>query len=351
MKLCRFGFSSYLLTLNNFTFFGSISYNNVLSLMTSRLNYVTGHWNRHLFSLSLPPYVPAWWHCITSPLSPWFFLLILQAQGFPGDDLTVVPWQRPRCDEGPLFFFLSSHLPAPLPFFQNLRRTLLPVLRYRLFTWVVPDIGAALQTSAFLPPDGAASHRQHAASEAQLALPEPRRRFCWTPNAWRCSKGLRYLASGHRKPDPGALRRSWRRRDGCRHQHGEPGIWSEWNYRLRPRRRGGSHVSGGGAGFGPSQRAAWTLAGSKRVWLHVGRAGWLLTYKKKRKYPNAAESIDKESENFLSPVLFFSFPFLVDKMRKQTRHWVIEREILEVYSCFSLAFILSTAERKEKACF
>lgn len=110
-----------------------------------------------------------------------------QALGFPGDDLTAVPRQRPRCDEGPLLLLLSSQLPAPLPVLQDLRRAVLPVRRRRLRARVTAVVGSALQTSALLPPDGAASHRQHAAAEAQLALPEPRRRLCWTPSTRRRS--------------------------------------------------------------------------------------------------------------------------------------------------------------------
>lgn len=125
-------------------------------------------------------------------------LFFLQALGFPGDDLTAVPWQRARCDEGPLLFLLSSQLPAPLPVLQNLRCAVLPVLRRRLLARVIAVVSPALQTSALLPPDGASPHRQHAAAEAQLTLPEPRRCLRWTPCTRRCSKGIRHLASGHR---------------------------------------------------------------------------------------------------------------------------------------------------------
>lgn len=160
-------------------------------------------------------------------------LLFLQALRFPGDDLTVVPWQRPRCDEGPLLFLLSSQLPAPLPVLQNLRRAVLSVRRRRLLARIVSVVvGAALQTSALLPPDGAAPHRQHAAAEAQLALPEPRRSFCRTPGARRCSKGLRRLHSGHREPASGAVWRPRWRWDGRWHQRGEPKLRQWWNYRL-----------------------------------------------------------------------------------------------------------------------
>ena len=157
---------------------------------------------------------------------------VLFLQGFPGDDLTVVPWQRPRCDEGPLLLLLSSQLPAPLPVLQNLRRAVLPVRRCRLLARVTSDGGSSLQTSALLPPDGASPHRQHAAAEAQLALPEPRRRFCWTPGTRRCSKGLRHLTSGNWEPASGAIWRPRRRWDGCRHQHGEPKLRHRRDYRL-----------------------------------------------------------------------------------------------------------------------
>lgn len=144
-----------------------------------------------LTSSSRPRHVP--FYDIAGHLSFFF-----QALGFPGDDLTAVPWQRPRCDEGPLLFLLSSQLPAPLPILQNFRRAVLPVLRRRLLARVIAVVGPTLQTSALLPPDGAAPHRQHAAAETQLALPEPRQCFGRTPSTRRRSKGIRCLAPGHR---------------------------------------------------------------------------------------------------------------------------------------------------------
>lgn len=156
-------------------------------------------------------------------------LFFLQALGFPGDDLTAVPWQRPRCDEGPLLL-LSSQLPAPLPILQNLRCAVLPVRWCRLLAGVITVGVFALQTSALLPPDGATSHCQHAAAEAQLALPEPRRCFCRTSSTRRRSTGLRGLASGYRKPASGAVWRPWWRWDGSGHRHGKPKLRCRWNY-------------------------------------------------------------------------------------------------------------------------
>lgn len=153
--------------------------------------------------------------------------LFLQALGFPGDDLTAVPWQRPRCNEGPLFL-LSSQLPAPLLILQKLSSTFLPVLRCHHHAGVIAVRVFALQTSALLPPDRASSHCQHAAAEAQLALPEPCRCYCRTPSNRRRSKGLWDLTSGSRKP---ASRATWRtRRKWDRHQHGKPKRWCGWNY-------------------------------------------------------------------------------------------------------------------------
>lgn len=133
--------------------------------------------------------------------------------GSPGDDLTAVPWQRPRCDEGPFLIF-SSQLPAPLPIFQDLRSAVLSLHRCprRPTTRVVPVRVVALQTSALLPPVGAAPHRQHAAAEAQLALPEPGRcRHRGTPSSRRWPEGLRNLTAGRRQPAPGAPRKPGRR--------------------------------------------------------------------------------------------------------------------------------------------
>lgn len=156
----------------------------------------------------------------------------LQPLGFPGDDLTAISWQRPRCDEGPLLLLLSTQLPAPLPVLQNFHCAVLPVCWRRLLTRVLAVVGSALQTSDLLPPDGATSHRQHAAAEAQLALPEPRRCFCRTPSARRGSKGLQCLTSGHGEPASWAIWRPQWRWDGCWHQHGEPKLQRRWNYRL-----------------------------------------------------------------------------------------------------------------------
>lgn len=164
--------------------------------------------------------------CLTSPFS------FLQPLGFPGDDLTAVPWQRPRCNEGPVLLHFSAHLPAPLSVLQDLCSAVLPVRRPRLLAGIDADIRAAVQTSALLPADGASPHRQHAAAEAQLALPEPQRLVRWTPGARRSSEGLRSVASGNKQPAPGAVRRPRRRRDGGGDQHGEPGLRRRWDYRL-----------------------------------------------------------------------------------------------------------------------
>lgn len=153
--------------------------------------------------------------------------LFLQALGFPGDDLTAVPWQRPRCNEGPLFL-LSSQLPAPLLIHQNLSSTLFPVLWCHHHAGVIAVRVFALQTSALLPPDRTSSHCQHAASEAQLTLPESRWCYCRTPSNRQRSKGLWGLASGSRKPASRATWRTRRRWDG--HQHGKPKRWHRWNY-------------------------------------------------------------------------------------------------------------------------
>lgn len=151
----------------------------------------------------------------------------LQALGFPGDDLTAVPWQRPRCNEGPLFL-LSSQLPAPLLIIQNLSSTFLPILRCHHHAGVIAVRVFTLQTSALLPPDRASSYCQHAAAEAQLALPEPCRCYCRTPSNRRRSKRFWGLTSGSRKPASRATWRTWRRWDG--HQHGKPKRWCRWNY-------------------------------------------------------------------------------------------------------------------------
>ncbi len=297
-----------------------------------------------LTGLSRPSHVPVWWHCITPP----FFLP--QALGFPGDDLTAVPWQRPRCDEGPLLLLLSSQLPAPLPVLQNLRRAVLPVRRRRLLARVISVLGPALQTSALLPPDGAASHCQHAAAEAQLALPEPRRCFRWTPSTRRCSKGLRCLASGHGKPAPWAFWRPRWRWDGRRHQHGEPKLRFRWDYRLWPRGRGGSHVAGGGARLGPSQRAARALAGSERVRLHVRRAGRMLTYKKEK---TVTRNWLTKREKTFSPLFCFclsSLSWLIKWGNRRDAEW--ERERDSRHTPVSILLSYSQMDKKKKtACF
>lgn len=168
---------------------------------------------------------PCWLSSSASPLHP-------PPTGVPGDDLAAAAWPGPRCHEGPLLLF-SSQLPAPLPVCQDLRSALLSLGRCRrcprhrrparvVAVWVV-----ALQTSALLPPDGAAPHRQHAAAEAQLALPEPgqQHRRCRrrTPGGRRPRRpqGLRSLGSRGGQPTPGAARRSGRWR-GRGHQRGEP---------------------------------------------------------------------------------------------------------------------------------
>lgn len=155
--------------------------------------------------------------------------LCLQALGFPGDDLTAVPWQRPRCNEGP-FLLLFSQLPAPLPILQHLCCAVLPVCRDRLLAGLVAVRAFTLQTSALLPADGATSHCQHAAAEAQLTLPEPRRCFCRTPRNWWRSTGLRGFASGYRKPASRSVGGPRWRRDGRGHQYGKPELRDRWNY-------------------------------------------------------------------------------------------------------------------------